>query len=111
MWTTDTSIQGVPTASPQDMGVVWLEVLGSGHGFTISELFFCLSAGLDKSGCVSLYQMTERWLAKCLWVKDLPLGTEASRNRSGERALPTDCRLHVKYYGAEMKLLSFLGKP
>lgn len=53
------SLQPIPTSplTRQERAVphlrVWVlygwRVLGPGHGFTISELFFCPSAGLDKS--------------------------------------------------------------
>lgn len=43
-----------PARSPGRRGLCHISgygwrVLGPGHGFTISELFFCPSAGLDKS--------------------------------------------------------------
>lgn len=56
-------------ATSQATDALWLEGFELGHGFTISELFFCPSAELDKSGSLSLHGIsssTEGWLGKCL---------------------------------------------
>lgn len=45
---------GEDCATSQGTGVVWLEVFGLGYGFTISELSFCPSARLEKSGSPSV---------------------------------------------------------
>lgn len=45
-------------ATSQAMGAVWLVGFELGHGFTVSELFFHSSAGLDKLGSVSLHQIS-----------------------------------------------------
>lgn len=56
-------------AKSHAMGAVCLEGFELGHDFTNSELFFHPSAGLDKSGPVSLHQTSssmEGRLGKCL---------------------------------------------
>jgi len=58
---------------------------GLGHEFRISELCFCPSAGLDKSGSLLApdYHQHRGMACKCLWAKELTLGIQASRSRSG----------------------------
>lgn len=101
------------------MGALWLEGLQLGRGFTIPELFFYPSTGLDKSGSLSLHQISysaEGCLGKCLWVKLLALGTKISRAGVG-KGLCQLCQqiylslVHVKSCRSETKVLWFLGSP